>query len=333
MAEGSGPLLSVVVAIVSDTTRPADARHLEESLEALERQAGAPPMEIVVPYLPSTAGIARLRELHPAVRFIEAAGLAIPTGINSREHHDELRALGLAAARGEILALIEDHGLPSESWAARLTEALAPRADRSYVPAGAGGAIENGVDRLLNWAVYFCDFLRYQNPLPEGEAPAVSDANVAYPRAVLESIGPGWRQVFQEWAVTQALRERGEKLVFAPAAVLYQNRRGLELGDSVRERFVWGRSYAVTRARHAPASRRVIWAICCPALPLLLLARLSAQATAKRRTLPAFLKAFPLTALLVTAWSCGELAGYITGRAAAQTHGEPVKAHRSGAAS
>ena len=72
-----------------------------------------------------------------------------------------------------------------------------------------GGAIENSIDRPLNWAVYFCDFLRYQTPLPDGESALASDANVSYKRTALQAIQPVWRDVFHETSVNAALRARG----------------------------------------------------------------------------------------------------------------------------
>src|ERR1700681_5044734 len=98
----------------------------------------------------------------------------------SREHHDELRARGLALARGYIVALIEDHGIPAPDWCAQILES------HRQPFAVVGGAIENGIDRPLNWAVYYCDFLRYQNPLQEGTSAFASDANVSYKRSALE---------------------------------------------------------------------------------------------------------------------------------------------------
>src|SRR5271169_6322654 len=113
---GDGPKLSVVVAIVSDGSGQPDVIHLEPCLAALARQDGAPPMEIVVAHLPGTAGIAGLRDRYPDVVFSEVTDLRMYTGGGSREHHDEIRARGLALARGEIIALIEDHGIPSRDW-------------------------------------------------------------------------------------------------------------------------------------------------------------------------------------------------------------------------
>ena len=306
----NNPDLSVVVAIVSDTTERPDTSHLEPCLAALAQQAGAPPTEIIVPYHASVDGIARLRHQYPTVHFLEVADLRTFTGRGgSREHHDELRARGLALARGSIVALIEDVGIPATDWSARVMEAH----QRAF--AGVGGAIENGVDRPLNWAVYFCDFLRYQNPLPEGESAIASDANVSYKRAALESIRPIWQEFFHESSVNAALHSRGEKLALAPNVVLYQHRQGLRLRAAMRERVVWGRSYAATRAGLARTPRRVLWAALSPLLPGLILARMTLMAWKKRRTRAAFLKALPLTVALTLSWTWGEFVGYVTGRA------------------
>jgi hypothetical protein len=306
------PVLSVVVAIVSDTTGPPDARHLEPCLESLLRQKDAPPIEIIVPYLPNVSGISRVRERYPQVKFFEVRNLRLYTGKSgSREHHDEIRARGIAVSSGNVVALIEDHGAAAENWAASLITA-----HREPV-AAVGGAIENGVNRALNWAVYFCDFLRYQQPLPPGDSNIASDANVSYKRSALQSIEGVWKEVFHEHSVNAALRAKSERVVLAPDAVVYQNRLGLTLGLALRERYVWGRSYAATRAGLAGTSQRMFWAVFSPALPVLMLARMTMMAYKKRSTVGPFISAFPLTAALIVSWSWGELIGYLTARSKA----------------
>jgi hypothetical protein len=306
MSPGS-PVLSVVIAIVSDTTGPPDARHLEPCLESLLCLKDAPPMEIVVPHLPTVAGIERVRKKYPQARFFEVRDLRLYTGkTGSREHHDEIRARGIAEATGDIVALIEDHGNAAENWGASVVAA-----HREPV-AAVGGAIENGIDRALNWAVYFCDFLRYQRPLPSGDSNIASDANVSYKRAVLRTIEGVWKEVFHEHSVNAALRAKGERVVLASDAVVYQHRLGLTLGLAMRERYVWGRSYAATRVGLASTSKRLFWSVFAPALPVLMLTRMTLMAWRKRRTMGAFFKAFPLTAALIVSWSWGELIGYLT---------------------
>lgn len=329
MASFAQPVLSVVVAIVSDTTGHPDASHLGPCLAALAAQKGGPRKEVIVPYHPAVEGIPAMRLKYPAVQFLEVPDLRTYLGRGgSREHHDELRARGLAAARGGIVALIEDHGIAAPDWSAQVVEA------HRQGFAAIGGAIENGIDRPLNWAVYYCDFLRYQNPLPAGESPIASDANVTYKRPALASVEPVWKEIFHESSVNDALRSRGERVALSPRIVLYQHRLGLRLWGALQERFVWGRSYAATRARLVDLPKRAFWAIFSPALPALMMARMTQMAWQKRRTRAAYLRALPLTFALIVSWSMGELAGYLTGRAnAAGTPAAEAIARGSHAAS
>jgi hypothetical protein len=306
-APSSRPVLSVVVVIVSDTTeRRAHAGKLAACLDALANQVDAPPMEVIVPHGPDVDGLEGLPERWPRVRFLCVADLPARSCQGaSREHHDVLRARGLAAAHGDVVGLLEDHGKPDEKWCAN-----AAAAHRESF-AAIGGAIENGVDQPLNWAVYYCDFGRYENPLPPGESSCASDANVTYKRAALDAIRATWEHSFREVVVNAALRSRGEKLALRPDIVVYQHRQGLRLGTALRERFVWGRSYAATRSASLRRSQRVIYTLLSPVLPGILLRRMAATAW-RRAHFGKFLRALPLTAMLVTAWSIGEGVGYLT---------------------
>jgi hypothetical protein len=214
----------------------------------------------------------------------------------------------MATASGEIIGLLEDHGRPDPHWCAQILEAHR----QGY--AAIGGAIENGIDRPLNWAVYFCDFYRYQNPVPEGESPFVSDANVAYKRSALESIRLVWQETFQETAVNEALASRGQVLALSPKLIVYQHRSNLRLGSALKERLIWGRSYAVSRSQRAGGLKRAIYAALSPLLPVVLLWRMTASVSKKRQDLRAFFKVLPLTAVLLGSWSLGELLGYVTAR-------------------
>jgi hypothetical protein len=306
------PVLSVVVVIVSDTTESrASADHLGRCLDALTHQVDAPPTEIIVPYHPNVSGMEAVQARFPDVRFLRVDDLRhYSAGGGSREHHDELRARGLAAARGQLIGLLEDHARPDPAWSARIVDA------HRQPYAAIGGAIENGIDRPLNWAVYFCDFGRYQNPVVTGDSPFASDANIVYKRSALDAVAAVWRESFQETAVNAALTARGHKLALSPGAVVYQERTGLNLGQAITERFVWGRSYAAARVRGTGLSKRLVYAGLAPLLPGVLVARMSATAFRKGRARRQFARAFPFIALLIASWSCGELVGYALGQPA-----------------
>ena len=316
------PRLSVVVVIVSDTASgQANAAALASCLESLleselesvraQAQQDAPPVEIIVPHSPVVEGLEAVQRRFPSVRFLAVGDLKNHTGQpGNREHHDELRARGLAQANGEVIALLEDHALVDRRWCSHISEA-----HRRSNAAAIGGSIGNSVDRPLNWAVYFCDFFRYQNPVTEGPSEFASDANCSYKKAALESIRPLWQEIFRETTVNSALQQQGETIELSPNIISYQNRHDLRLGAALMERVVWGRSYAAGRSCLVNAASRGIYAALAPVLPFVLTLRIARSAFSKRRHWE-FLKAAPALVLLTVAWSLGEGAGYLTGRPA-----------------
>lgn len=309
MAGGSQPILSVVVAIVCDTLRRrTDTAYLEGTLAALAQQVDPPAMEVLVPYHPGISGIEQLQRRFPRLRWLPISALrTYAAGRPGREHHDELRALGIAAARGQIVALVEDHGRPDARWCANLVKAH----QRGYD--GVGGAIENGIDRSLNWAVYFCDFGAYQNPVRAGETAMISDANASYKREVLERIRDIWRDGFHQVVVNEAIRRGGGRLGLFPDIVVRQYREGLKFGEALAERYVWGRSFAASRCRWIGRGEPILRAALAPLLPAVLTARMAAAVLRKGRLRRQFAAALPLILLLEMSWSLGELTGYVSG--------------------
>jgi Glycosyl transferase family 2 len=304
------PILSVIVVIVSDTiTRRAEVTHLKSCLDALAHQGNSPSMEVIVPYHEDVDGIEDLARTHPDVTFMRVTGVSIASRKGGgREHHDVLRACGLRAAKGEIIALLEDHARPDTNWATNVVAAHRQNC------AAVGGAIENGIDRPLNWAVYYCDFGKYQNPLPPGESSYASDANTSYKRQALDQVRPTWQPSFREVVVNGALIARGEKVILRPEVVIYQNRRGLDFSFALRERFIWGLSYAATRSALMSNARRLVFSVLALGLPIILLLRMGRTAWSRRVHFAKFICALPIIVALLISWSFGESVGYVAHR-------------------
>jgi GT2 family glycosyltransferase len=304
----SAPRLSVVVALIS-----GDLDDLVACLNALTTQQAPPSMEIVVPYDEPVAAVAGLASRFPGVRFLPVEGLdtAAARAGASREHHDTLRTYGLRATAGEYVALTEDHAVQEPRWCAGLVSLL----DEHPRVAAIGGAVECGSDRVLNLAVYHCDFGRYANPLREGAAEFVSDSNVAYRREALEAIAEAWKDDYHETLVHWALVKHGLEIWLTPRVVVWQNRRTLTFGRALLERYVWGRSFAGTRCVDAPLARRLVYAMLSPLLPFVMTMRLVRGVWARRRGLLRFHVVLPFVFVLQCIWALGELVGYVTGRA------------------
>lgn len=305
MNSKANPTLSVVVTVVDG------GECLRRCLEALEPQGTWTNVEVIVPYDEGNSAVAEFGHRFPRVRFhpvAEAAG-AFAGSPPSLAHRilDRCRSVGLGLATGEIVAMLEDRGVPASDWCRRVVTAHEQR------HAVIGGAIENGVDRAMNWALYYCDFGRYGLPCPGGLADFVSDTNVAYKREALESVRSAWSERYQETTVHWALRARGETLWFDPRLVTTQRRPRIGFGDAYRERIANARLFAETRVASVPAWQRALFILGSPVLPFLLFLRVLGLMIRHGRSLRQIATAAPLAAALLTGTALGELLGYVDG--------------------
>jgi hypothetical protein len=297
--------LSVIVTIVD----AGDA--LDRCLSALASQQDPPELEVIVPWDDTVPGMAAIAARFPGFRFL-AMGLVRTARASSgaagqHELFDRRRSAGLAAATGDLVAILEDRGVPRPDWARVLT-----RRHADLPHAVIGGAIENGRDRLLNWAVYFCDFGRYQRPFEGGARDWVSDVNIGYKRAAIEQTRDLWRERYHETTVHWSLQRSGATLYLSPDVVVDQHRDGLRLMSVLRERLAWGRLFAYTRARERGLLHRIGFAALTPILPLALIVRHARMQAGKRVRFKRFVQASPIVFALLVAWSFGEAIGYIT---------------------
>jgi len=281
------PVLSVVVAA---TDGPAALRRLLADLAA---QRDAPAPEVIV--VDGTGRIASedLTGLPRGTeaRLFAAAGADVVV----------LRAVGARAARGELLALTEDHCRLPADWCAMLLRARAA-GHRAF-----GGPIDNGSFRASpDWAAYLLEYSAFMPPLPAGPTHSLSAMNAAYERALIEDV---LDDALCEPIVHRRLRERGVALHLEPALVVRFERR-IGVGPFTRHCFASGRTFASLRMARAPIPRRLAYALGgATALPLILTLRIGARVFARRRAGKAFLLALPWVVLYTTAWGLGEAAG------------------------
>jgi hypothetical protein len=297
--------LSIVIAVVSGKGA------LRRCLDALRPQVDPADTEIIVPYDQWSLEVGELIADFPDVCFhlIEGLGATVRDGQTLRLHelYDRRRAVGLALAKGRLVAMTEDHAVPAPDWCRQIVAAH----EQPY--AVIGGAIDNAVDRPLNWALYYCDFGRFGRPLPNRRAAYASDVNVAYKRSALEAVRDVWRDAYRETSVHWALCSRGMVLFFDPRMVVTEQRPAIRLRHAYRERIEWGRVFAETRAGQCSVWRRLLYAAGTSLLPVLLAVRVARHMVRQGRSVPQMVKTFPLAMYLLTGWVLGELLGYLTG--------------------
>ncbi len=308
ISPGPAPTLSVVVTITDGGAT------LERCLAALTRQTDPPPLEVLVPYDDTVSGIAHLATRFPTVCFLPMG--CVPTRnpasspAGQHELFDGRRSAGLAAATGALIAIVEDRGAPRPDWAN-----TAARLHAELPHAVIGGGVDNVCHRPLNWAVFLCDFGRYQPPFSAGSRSWITDINVCYKRAAIDATRDLWAPGYHETTVHWALLRAGETLYLSPDLLVDELRADLRLATLLRERVSWGRLFACTRVREQSLGMRLAAVMLVSVLPLLLFSRICRLQFARRAPIGRFILAAPAMLLLLTAGSAGEFLGYLTGDA------------------
>ena len=266
------------------------------------------------------AAFAEARELDGEVLFVDRDGSGLPAeeegryaGLRRLREADaniyRLRDIGLAAARGEVVAITEDHCVPRPGWLRRHLEMHAAHPGVAAV----GGPVANGATRRLwDWAIFMVNHAPWTPPARSGERSAVDRANVSYKRRVLprEPSPDGW----DEPTMDERLVAGGERLWFdaenwishvqsfgarGTISIVFHNGRAVaglhvDRGMSLAERLV-----------RIPASALVV--------AITLRRVLGAVARRPRAYPPRALASLTLVPILATAVALGFVAAYIAG--------------------
>jgi hypothetical protein len=174
MSEGIS--LSVVLATIEPWP------DLANCLAVLEPQVAAVGGEIIVGDGDGAALDAAKAAASDRLSWIRAPGASV----------FELRARAVERARGEIIALTEDHCIVGADWCAQILEAF----QRNPIAIGVTGPVLNGsTDKLIDWANFLHTFGSYFPPVDKDQRhrspPA---ANIAFRRSAIGTgpIAPGW---------------------------------------------------------------------------------------------------------------------------------------------
>jgi hypothetical protein len=286
---GAPPELSVVVASVNGFP------YLEACLDSL--QTHAPEAEVIVADWTNSGTRAAIAARWPSVRLLSFdEPMAVP----------ELRASGIAAARGGFVAVIEDHCVVGEGWSRRIVEAH--RRGHPVV----GGSIRNGaVERIRDWAAFFCEYSEHMVPLASGQTSSLPGMNVSYDRAAVAAM----RQLLQEgrWEtwLHPHLQSSGFEL-YADGDLVVDHVKRFGVREFLSQRYHYARSHAGMRNAQL-GWRRPVYVIGSPLLVPLLASRIARNVFAKRHDRARFLICSPLVLLYLSVWAFGEAVGYALG--------------------
>lgn len=287
------PEMSVVIASVNGLPYPLSC------LEALEGQTGGVTSEVIVADCTGPATIAAIRERFPGVDVL---------AFDEPKSVPWLRAQGIGAARGRLVAVTEDHCVPDPDWLEQLV-----LTQRRTGWAAVGGGVRNASrDRLVDWAVFFCEYSQHMDPVEEGPSDFIPGMNVAYDMDALADLRPVFAQGLWENFVHDQLREHGHVCGLSPS-IRVGHQKYFTVPMFLSERFHYSRSFAGMRVAGAGPVTRMKWAVLSMGLTPLLLARLTRNVLTKKTDVGWYVRSLPLVAVFTVAWSVGEFWGYLTG--------------------
>jgi hypothetical protein len=165
-------------------------------------------VDAVLPQLPDNDG---------ELIVVDASGLPVPELASAdnvawisvpRKPSYELRHIGYEVATAPIVAVTEDHCVPSASWA---FDILAEH-DRAPDVAAIFGLVDNGSRRQRSdWALYSVGYLAWAPPAPL-ERGAPGHANLSFKSWVFDVLPPSGAEIL-EFRYVAALRELGYRVV------------------------------------------------------------------------------------------------------------------------
>lgn len=216
------------------------------------------------------------------------------------------RAFGIAVATAPTIFIGETHSYPHPDLAALL---LAARA-RGFSCAAPGMGNANPLT-ARSWAGFLSDYGRWSATLPAGEIPHFPLYNAAFDRAALLALGDRLAPALSHGDELQLrLEAAGHRTYFEPAALLDH----VNVAPSrhwVYERFLSGLLIAHHRSRPWPLLRRWFYALCSPAIPLVLILRIIPGTRAVLRHQPVPAGTLPLIIAGFFIKGVGEFLGYL----------------------
>jgi len=286
------PKFSIIIASVNGLP------FIAKCLASLENQSGDFEAEIVVVDSTDEETRKHITSKFPLVKLIELEG---------RPGIPEMRAIGMRAASGDYLVITEDHCIAPANWLEEISRAH--MAGYAVV----GGGVENGsCSRLVDWAVFLCEYSSFMPPIESGEVDFVAGNNVSYSRAAIARVDENVRNDFWEYFLQAELKQQGVKFLSVPAVEIIHKK---EFGFFyfLAQRFHYSRSFAAMRRKRSTVSRQLIYLAYLPVSVFHLTWRIVTNVRRKRRYRRELLLSFPFLAMFMCSYAFGELVGQLFG--------------------
>jgi hypothetical protein len=285
------PPLSVVLG----TTQPWP--ELQPAIESVVPQAREIGAEVIVVDNNGAALPEQLAAQTPEIVWITDPGATI----------FRMRSLGMSVARGDVIALTEDHCVPSPRWCQAHIDSHVQHPEVAAV----GGTVANGAtDNLSAWGSFLVNHSDWMPPTESGPRRMVDRANISYKRSVVPRT-PTPPEVAEPLIDDHLLDSSAKFFLSADALVTHDQSFGLR--GTLAIHFHSGRSLAGSRVRRGLGPLgRLSRAITSPLLGPAMFVQ-TVRRIARRPKSPRVLASLPMAFAVASAISAGLVIGYLTG--------------------
>jgi glycosyltransferase involved in cell wall biosynthesis len=286
------PKLSIIVASC------VGAPFIDRCLKSLLDQVSIGQVECIVVDRSGEELAERIEREYPWLRiYRRPAGESVP----------DLRKFGIAQARSDYVAIIEEHCVAREDWVRNILSRIEEN------PAAIGGVVDDAnYSRLMDWAVYFTEYNSYMPPTEHGETLDVCAANCVYRRDLLQEHLPASGSGYWEAGLNKTLLAKGERFINDPELVV-SHTGPFGLTYYLHQRYLFSRAFAGTRREHVSVVFKICYVFLAPLLIPLLWARTASRVFSKRRHIGKFLQVTPHMVPITATYVFGEWVGFLAG--------------------
>jgi hypothetical protein len=286
---------SVSVVIASG----AGGEFLFRCLDSLKEQMAVDGTKVIVVDRCGGETAIRLERDYPSVTLVRAE-------LGHRPSVPELRTLGTELAKGDIVAIIEEHCVAPPHWIQTI------RSSFQEGDAAIGGPIlDSDFPRIRDWVVYFSEYHNYLPPWPDGERRNLNGANIAYDRQKLVK----YQHILNSgyWEVVLHPLLAGEGLFRSVPGMGVHHTGPFDYGYYLEQRYLLSRVWGGTQRAKVGFLKRLVYLIGAPIFPLLLLARITHRVLISNELSGKLIVSFPLLVPVAIAYVWGEWLGYAIG--------------------
>ncbi len=192
---------------------------IRKCLDSLDKQSFTGEYEIILVDSSKDQTPDIIRANYPAVRFIH---------LHQKTDPGTARNMGVAEAKGDIIAFIDSDCIAAPDWLARIFTAHEDEID------AVGGAVRNGNGEgdLVGLAGYIAEFREFTPGQPKREVIHTPTCNISYKKRIFEKYGGFQREYYpqEDLVFNYKLSDEGERIIFDPAIQVFHHQRS-KLGD------------------------------------------------------------------------------------------------------